>query len=149
MKKLFFIAIVLLGFSCENSQRCQNQTVHCYKTHDNTGELFFWYLMWSANSNSYYYYSSSTEITNYSTISWEQSTTNPIDNFSEGSFEQMSDQQVDAREFSNEMQDEVGDPAYDNDAQTEGDWSSGDNSSDGGSYDGGSSDGGGDYSGGE
>lgn len=103
--------LILLGFSiivfsaCNNTQEptkkhVKQYTQTCYHS-DGTAYLLYWYLLTSGNR--YYYYSSPTPVSNFTTINWNESTTNPI---SDNGFTESEGFSLENQEFSNDMQNE-------------------------------------------
>lgn len=170
MKKLFAIIYLTSLFACGQhhvshhiQKHVADQKVHCYRqritNQDGSSSFIFWYMIWTLNNQSCYYYSSDVPITNYSTISWQESDDSPLSTVNPQECEQMPDQVVPEQDMSPEMQAEMNDNAeyfggmtedqmgdYENSSDqnaTDNSNNGSDNSSDGGSSDGGSGDGGG------
>lgn len=159
MKKLFFILFAsILLFSCQRRHHVAKQKVQCYKQHvvhdDGSANWIFWYILWTSNNQSCYYYSSSTPISNYSSVIWVESKENPLESINENDIQQMPEQEVSQQELSSEMQQEIDTNPEDFGGMTQdemGDYEGGgsDNSSDGGSGESGGDFGGGDSGGGD
>lgn len=94
-------------FGCNNKKHYKEK-VSCYRVHqqDNSGnDILMYYLLFSSMNNSnYYYYSSPTQITNYSFITWNQSSINPIKNIEEDKIDNLGDKEITTEQFSEEMQ---------------------------------------------
>lgn len=116
-----FIALMLLCIfaltSCESGQhsRTKQVPVKTYKVQrHNTDDLLYYYVFF-ANQN-YYTYSSSTPVSNFSQVTWQQSSTDPISNITTGNgytLEQVENVNVDVSDLSEAAQIDVGnDPAF-------------------------------------
>lgn len=105
--KILFIGICLLinscGISTVEHKHNKDAIVNCYQQHLSTGEILFWYMLLAPNGNTYYY-NSSTQITNYSNITWNDNA--PI-NFNSSEFTQVSSESVESNGFSEDMQNEA------------------------------------------
>lgn len=156
MKKLFAFLLIIALFSC--THHSHKQKIECYRQHtvdDNGNDAWlYWYILGTLNSSNSYYYSSSSPISDYSSVSWNQSTPANTPNLQDQTFEPMPEQVVENQDLSTEMQQEINDNPENFGGMTQdemGDYEGGgnDNTSDNSSNDGGSSDGGGSDSGGD
>ena len=111
MKNLFIILLSIgLLFSCSNSHNHKHkvQTWKQTVTHDDgSTDLLFWYIMMSGSNSSptYYYYSSPTPVTNFSSVSWQISESNPADKIEEK--EELPEQEIENDQLSEETQGEI------------------------------------------
>jgi hypothetical protein len=113
------LSVILTGCDCENNQNYHHrvhhstqQNVTVYKEHNPnyvvgvsspSDEWIFWYLMYSGNN--YYYYSTPTYIptTSYSSISWSESKTSPINTTDATKFESVEQNTIDNSGLSQEV----------------------------------------------
>lgn len=109
MKKLITIGLVLLLTACNNHPH--HQKIQSYRTHSgssggvNSDAWIYYYILWNAANTQCYYYSSPYPVSNYSNVSWQSSTTSPIQNMDEA--ESMGTQVVENEDLSTEMQQEI------------------------------------------
>jgi len=152
-----FLSLIILFSGCTDrkKEKLSHIKVHKYKqksevvNSDPSDDWIYWYLIMSDSyGNSCYYYSSSTPITNYSTISWTKSADVPYaissSNPKAEEVEELGEEEVLVDELGEEMQAEVESESND---QSESE--SSDSDSDGGSDSDSGSDGGGDSGGGD
>ena len=163
MKKIAILILLSFAlFSCENHsghRTPKSIKVKCYKQHnttadeDETNDWIFWYIIENMDGGCSYY-SSSTPVTNFSSVSWTKSQSLPEELNDKENLEQQPEEEIAVNDLSQEMQAEIdatpdnfGGMTYDEMGDYENSTQEGDNSTDGGND--GGSDGGGDSGGGD
>lgn len=153
MKTVFKLSLVLLFFvascTCNTCNVPSNINVKCYKQKnqvvdsDPSNDWIYWYLIMN-NNGGCYYYSSYSPVSDYSSISWNQSNDVPYEinsnNPNASELVEVSSESVNMDELSQDMQSDISSD-YDSGA---GDYGNGDT---GAGDDGTGDSGGGDYGG--
>ena len=166
MKTIFKLSIFLLFLSsciqgqCDNCAAPSDVNVKVYKQKnqivdtDSSNDWIYWYLIMN-NNGGYYYYHSYSPVTDYSNISWTESSSIPYEIDSNNpdavDLQEISNETVNMDELSHDMQSDISSD-YDS---GNGDYGNGDNGSgdsgdgDSGDGDSGEGDSGGDSGGGD
>jgi len=147
---ILLIALLFLSLmvGCQPVRHHKKVKVHTYKVR-NPGiygqaqrESETWYYVIDAivdNVQSYYYYSSPTEVTNFRTVQFTYSKTNPIN---EQDIEEQSEMEVADSSFANSLQEEIDTEFSETEADTQADAQAGSDGESSGGSDGGDGGGG-------
>lgn len=141
MKKIIIVLLVVVfAISCGHPNRKKikyTEQVHCYQTkqNNNNDDIIFWYLIMcnqigGQSTNTNYYYSSTSAVTDFSSVQFTKSESMPFD-IKEAT--ELPTEQIDSQQFSQEMQTEFSENAEYLSGQTEqenGDYEGTDNNSD-------------------